>query len=62
MSKVNEQKYKYYFLQDIKVLEAARLDAEVSQKGFLQRLFPSVKVAEGEKHFAWLKDNVFPLL
>ena len=48
--------YKYYFLQDTKVLEAALGDAEVSQKDFLQRLFPSVKATEGEKHCDWLED------
>ena len=46
----------YYFLQDTKVLEAALRDAEVSQKDFLQRLFPSVKATEGEKHCDWLED------
>ena len=49
-------KYKYYFFQDTKVLEAALRDAEVSQKDFLQRLFPSVKATEGEKHCDWLED------
>ena len=49
-------KYKYYLLQDTKVLEAALRDAEVSQKDFLQRLFPSVKATEGEKHCDWLED------
>ena len=43
-------------LQDTKVLEAALRDAEVSQKDFLQRLFPSVKATEGEKHCDWLED------
>ena len=62
MSKVNKQKHKYHFLHDTKVHEAALLDAEVSQKGFLQRLFPSVKATEREKHCNWLEDNVFPLL
>ena len=62
MSKVNKQKKKCYFFQDTKVLEATLLDAEVSQKDFLQRLFPSLKAAEGEKHCDWLEDNVFPLL
>merc|ERR1719362_1145609 len=41
---------------DTKVLEAALRDAEVSQKDFLQRLFPSVKATEGEKHCDWLED------
>ena len=49
-------------MQDTKVLEAALRDAKVSQKDFLQRLFPSLKAAEGEKHCDWLEDNVFPLL
>ena len=49
-------KYKHYFLQDTKVLEAALRDAEVSQKDFLQRLFPSVKATEEEKHCDWLED------
>jgi hypothetical protein len=49
-------RYKYYFLQDTKVLEAALRDAEVSQKDFLQRLFPSVKATEEEKHCDWLED------
>ena len=49
-------------LQDTKVLEAALRDAEVSQKDFLQRLFPSVKATEGEKHCDLLEDNVFLLL
>jgi len=41
---------------DTKVLEAALNDAEVSQKDFLQRLFPSVKATEEEKHCDWLED------
>jgi len=41
---------------DTKVLEAALRDAEVSQKDFLQRLFPSVKATEEEKHCDWLED------
>jgi len=41
---------------DTKVLEAALRDAEVSQKDFLQRLFPSVKATEEEKHSDWLED------
>jgi len=44
---------------DTKVLEAALRDAEVSQKDFLQRLFPSVTVAEaktGQKHEDWLEE------
>lgn len=41
---------------DTKALEAALRDAEVSQKDFLQRLFPSVKATEGEKHCDWLED------
>ena len=43
-------------MQDTKVLEAALRDAEVSQKDFLQRLFPSVKATEEEKHCDWLED------
>ena len=34
----------------------ALCDAEVSQKDFLQRLFPSVKATEEEKHCDWLED------
>ena len=49
-------------LQDTKVLEAALRDAEVSQKDFLQRLFPSIKAIEGEKHCPRANHNVFPLL
>merc|ERR1712172_323095 len=41
---------------DTRVLEAALRDAEVSQKDFLQRLFPSVKATEEEKHCDWLED------
>jgi len=41
---------------DTKALEAAVLDAEASQKDFLQRLFPSVSASEAkEKHSDWLE-------
>merc|ERR1719431_1189300 len=41
---------------DTKALEATRLDAEASQKDFLQRLFPSVTAsAASEKHSDWLE-------
>jgi len=41
---------------DTKALEAAVVDAEASQKDFLQRLFPSVTASEAkEKHSDWLE-------
>jgi len=41
---------------DTKVLEATILDAEASQKDFLQRLFPSVTASAAlEKHSDWLE-------